>query len=121
MLIPTDILINQDNSLDLITDNDCVPYIEPYRVKVVLPFEDKSLDFIPISNDELLIKHERSFFKLNFDVNDDGELVVIGEDSQCYYISDGTDGNDIGDLIYNSDLISGGIGQMIIEDDFIVG
>lgn len=121
MIISTDIVVAEDLSLVLRTDNDTVPYIYPYRVKVDLSFENKKRDYLNVENGQLFIKHERSSFKLNFDINDSGELVVIGEDAYNYYISDGTDGNNIGDLIYNSEMISGGIGTMIIEDTFIVG
>lgn len=121
MLISTDISVNKDNSSVLRTDTDTVPYTIPYRVKTILQVTDLVYDYHTVKAGELLIKHERTNRQLTFDMNDIGELVVIGEDVNNYYISNGTDGNDIGDLIYSTDTPTvEGIGEMIIGNTFIV-
>lgn len=120
MLISTDIVKDVNGNLVLKTDTDVVPYIKPYRVKVLLSEDEVDIDYINVKQGELLIKHERELNDLVFDINDNGELIVIGEDAENYYISDGTDGNKIGELIYLYDYNPDGIGFMIIEDTFII-
>lgn len=118
--ISTDINVSNDTTLVLRVDTDIVFYDPPYRIKPFLPSNKIILDHNTVLNGELLIKHERTLNQLNFDVNDVGQLVCIGEDANQYYISDGTDGYDIGDLIYSYDETDVGIGAMIIGTTFII-
>lgn len=121
MQISTDILMNEDGTLNLRSDTDVVPYMPaPYRVKTLLPTVPKIFDYNTVTEGQLVIKHERSLNKLNFDLNEKGELVIIGIDASAYYISDGTDGNSPGDLMYNYEAVSDGIGSMAIEENFII-
>jgi len=121
MQISTDILVNEDGTLILRSDTDVVPYTPaPYRVKTLLPIVPKIFDYNTVTEGQLVIKHERSLKQLNFDVNDKGELVIIGEDVEAYYISDGSDGASPGDLMYNYELVNSGIGAMEIGLDFII-
>lgn len=95
------------------TDTDKVPYKEPYFIRPFLDFSNiTSIDYIRLDVGELGIKFDRTLNKLNFEINSDGNLVVVGEDANNYGI------NENGELIYDSTL--GGIGTVIIEDTFII-
>lgn len=111
MHLSTD-LITKDDSWTLKSDKDVVPWVEPYRVKTLFAFEKTILDYTTVQAGELLIKADRTLKQLNFDINDRGELIVIGDDADNYSIDQNT-----GELLYNS---SGGIGDMIIESTFEV-
>ena len=74
---------------------------------------DNSLDYKRFEDGDLVMAFDRTLYDLNFQVNSDGQLVVIGVDADNYSI-------DInGNLIYQ--VLEVGIGTMIIGSTFIVG
>lgn len=111
MKLSTDLIV-KENNLILKSDKDVVPWIDPYRVATLYAHEKTIFDHITVQAGEVLIKVERTLKQLNFDINDKGELIVIGDDAENYSIDQNT-----GDLLYNA---TGGIGDMIIESTFEV-
>lgn len=108
------------------TTIDTVPYSEPYFVRPFLA--DGSaliLDYKRIENGGLGIKFDRRLDQLNFEINSDGDMIVIGEDANNYFISiEGGENHGVttegGILYYYNSSVGGGIGTMIIEDTFII-
>lgn len=114
--VQADIIKFSDNTVQIFSDTDTVPYTTPYRVYLFIVTElsgvyEGMFNYITISTGDLIIETDRELWELNFDLNDDGELIVIGEDADNYSVDEN------GDLIY---LITGGIGDMEIENTFIV-
>jgi hypothetical protein len=95
------------------TDFDTIPAIDPYYLKLFMQSTiSNELDHKPFIDGDLMITFNRELYNLNFDVNSNGELVVIGDDADNYSID--IDGN----LIYNYN--QSGIGYMQIGSTFIV-
>jgi len=114
---PLDIEVYSDNSTKLLKTSDTVPNVsDPYYVRCINIIENSSvklnnLDYISGEVGDLIVKIDREKYLTNFDINDNGELIIIGEDSLCYSIDQ--DGN----LIYT---VPGGIGSMNIGGGFVI-
>lgn len=70
---------------------------EPYRIEFKLisgEVLNDELDLLGASEGELLYKSQRERSRLVFDINHKGELIVIGEDAQNYFL------NELGELCY---------------------
>jgi hypothetical protein len=69
------------------TDTDTVPWTTLYFVNTYLDLSDEQeIDYVKANKGELIIKHNRDLYELNFDINSEGELIVIGEDAENYSI-----------------------------------
>jgi hypothetical protein len=127
MNVPLDILqypVNAVTNIGVMILNsttDTVPDLDtPYYVKVGIVDENdiNSLDYVPVSVGDLYIKCDRDKYLTNFDMSDNGELIVIGEDAGYYTI------DNRGHLMYNlpggyyyEQLGQLGIGNMEITGD----
>lgn len=110
-------IINRDLDLGrtyIKTDTDTVPYKQPYFCRAYFDLDlNREIEYSVVNKGCAAIQYDRKLKQLNWDLNSEGQLVVIGEDAMNYGI------NEKGELIYNAE--QSGIGSMSIEDTFIIG
>lgn len=88
-------LIKRNDNFIISTDTDEVKdYHLSFDISKV-ESEVQEVDCLKVLEGELIVKVGTSRSKIVFDINDDGELIVIGEDAANYEL------NNQGELLYN--------------------
>lgn len=88
-------LVKKDNGVCIVTDTD---EINNYYLNFIiseLTSNVKEVDYLKSLEGELIAKVGTSRNKVVFDINDNGELIVIGDDANKYELSEQ------GELLYN--------------------